>query len=211
MPLFRKDRTSVLFVHVPKCGGTSITRAFRQRGFAVDYFDGRVGRETLNYFHHCTPQHWHADVLASILKLERITATFTFVRHPVTRLQSEYLWKHRDRPDLHLSPDVVEAWAVKAFARWRRGHTYVYDNHIRPQVEFLLPHARRFRVEDGVDTQLAELSRDHGLDLTFPLERAKESNDLSAGHRSADVPISDRLNDMIHDFYDDDFRVLGYS
>lgn len=210
MPLFRKGDTNVLFVHIPKSGGTSITRAFRQSGYSVEYFDGRTGKGTLNHLHHCTPQHWHAELLSQILRLDRMDVIFSFVRHPETRLQSEYLWRHRRRSSVNTGADAVEAWATKAFDRWRSGEKYLFDNHIRPQSEFLLPNTVQLKVEDGIDTQLAQLSETYDLGLTAPLQRVKQSDLLPGGRRSHEVEVSPRLAKTVRRFYRRDFRALDY-
>lgn len=87
MPIYVKNDKRILHVHIPKCGGTSITMLAIQQGFAVEKFmtnfpgfpdylrpDGTI---CLQHATSHVYRHWD------------YTESFTVVREPVDRMQSE--------------------------------------------------------------------------------------------------------------------------
>lgn len=208
MPIFRKDGRNFLFIHVPKAGGTSIENVFNQSGYERLYLDGKVGEDTVNHVRWCTPQHMHAAMLETNFRTDRFAGVFMVVREPVARLRSEYLWRNRAA-----SPSVdgatVEAWVTSTFRRYA-AQPFLFDNHIRPQVEFKLAGAHVFRLETGLPSILAEIDElwDLGLDREIPTSRA--GKDL-VGHASHDVEITPAARKAIRKFYRRDFAEFGYS
>ncbi len=209
MPVLRKDGRQILFVHVPKTGGTAIERAFKAHDWAVSYLDGKMGRGTLNHVRRSTPQHMEADLLRMLFRLDRFDLTFLIVRDPVGRLRSEYLWRTRRRADVGLDGASVEAWAEEVFEGCRQD-PHLHDNHIRPQADFLLPDCRVFRFEDGLDRIVQTLEDDYGLGLTGEVPRARTGSGTT-GHHSRDVEITPSLQSRIREFYARDYELFGYA
>lgn len=205
MPLFTKDGRHVLFVHIPKTGGTSMERHLIKAGWSMSHHDGKVGRGRPNYVRQCSPQHMHAAVLRTILRVDRLDAVFTVVRDPVARFRSEFV--HRGR-GLTLGADDVEAWATKAFAQFEKD-PFVYDNHIRPQVEFLIGGSRVYRLEDGFDAAVRDLNERYDLGLPEQVARVR-SSEKSRGRSSKDVEVSESLERRLTEFYARDFQRFGY-
>ncbi len=207
MPIFRKDDKYILFVHVPKAGGSSIEVVFKNSGYQRDYLDGKMGRPHLNYVLRCTPQHMHGAVLRETLRLERFDAIFMVVREPLARLRSEYLWRNRGK-----SPGKdaasVEAWARDAFKRYEK-QPFLFDNHLRPQHEFLVPGAKVYRLEEGLPHILADIDRQWDLGLDTEIPRVREGSAV-VGHASRDVEISPSLARRAKRFYRRDYAEFGY-
>lgn len=208
MPIFRKDGKSILFVHVPKCGGSSIEAAFRSSGYESLDLDGKMGRWSANYLRSCTPQHMHADLLERLYRIERFDAVFMLVRDPIARFRSEYVWRNRKKA--RLSPDAarVSRWTSRALRAYRR-NPYAHDNHIRPQYEFLLPQAIVYRFEDGVGTALADLNERFDLGVTED-PAPRRSGAIEFGLPSADVELTAAVRGRVIDFYRRDFDEFGY-
>ena len=104
MPLFVKGGVAILYVHVPKTGGSSIEHMFLDKGFRSEFLD-HGPKNSFNLYRRCSPQHLHAKPLLRLLRPQRITFTFMTVRHPLTRLLSEYKMQVRiDRQPLPLRP-----------------------------------------------------------------------------------------------------------
>lgn len=95
MPLFIQHR--FLFIHIPKCGGDTISQALKSRGDHPLLFvaDGSV------MVNGHTPQHmtWH-----ELKQMGWVTPpgfrVAALVRHPVHRVLSEFRYIHTSRPDL---------------------------------------------------------------------------------------------------------------
>lgn len=131
MPLFLKNR--LLFIHIPKCGGDSITFHMRNNGDEPFLFvaDGAV------MVNGHTPQHmtWK-ELLRCGWKSPsdfRIAAT---VRHPVDRVISEYHYTRIYRPDL-VDLDKSPKAFLDEFLRAQPEVRARYDNHNLGLVEFL--------------------------------------------------------------------------
>jgi Sulfotransferase family len=204
VPVFVHGEHRVLFVHVPKTGGSAVEDAFSDAGWDVHFLDRRARRHPVSQLRRCSPQHMHAALLDQVLRLDRMDAVLTVVRDPLARFRSEYLWRHRRDPDL--DPLAVEAWGRRRLERYAVD-PFVRDNHIRPQAEFLLPGARVHRYEDGLQTAVDDLGGVEGLP---PPPRVAPAPGEGA-HRSADVPLTATLEALLRAFYREDFERFGYG
>jgi hypothetical protein len=142
----------VVFHHVPKCGGTSVSRGLRKRYLlsqgtvtpessfrAFEAFTGRTDREqmlvdVLDLREQMMLYHLYEDVRCVSLHVRFSTAAYerfadrykfiTILREPVARFISHYNWSH-DKPGAHASiAEDFEAFLATERAR-RMGATYV--------------------------------------------------------------------------------------
>lgn len=209
MPVFRRDGRNVLFIHVPKCGGSSVERAFRASGYQAQYLDGNIGPGTINSVRACTPQHMHAAMLEQIFAIERFDAVFMIVRDPLARFRSEYVWRHRDQTRLSARSDDVARWAAQAFRQFRED-PFVYDNHIRPQEDFWLPRADVYHLEDGLESIVGDLNSRFDFGVVLEPARAKDS-ESEYSLASQDVELSETLRADVQEFYRRDYVRFGYG
>jgi hypothetical protein len=207
MPVFVKDGTTVLYVHVPKTGGTSLEQVFLDSGYEMHYHDDVFGPGTMNRVRRCTPQHMHAALLRETFALRRFDVVFMTVREPVARFRSEFGMRNRDLP--YVDEATVEAWAHDVLDRYTR-NPYVLDNHVRPQSAFLLPRAEVHHLEVGLPAIVDRLDAAHGLGLTATDHRLLDRA-AASGFSSADVPVSRGLERRLQEFYRDDFARFGYG
>jgi hypothetical protein len=207
MPVFTKGGRNVLFIHIPKTGGSSIETHFVDAGWTMSYHDGRMRKGKPNYLRRCTPQHMHGALLSQTFRLGRFDAVFAVVRDPVARFRSEYVMRHKT--DLSTDAAQVERWAERAFARFAKD-PFVHDNHIRPQAQFLVEKARVYRLEDGLDAALADLNERYDLGVPTEVARVRTS-EKTRGISSKDVELSPTLESRLESFYAEDFRRFGYK
>lgn len=201
MPLLVKDKTALLFVHVPKTAGTSVYTYFKTQGWKVEDFDRRYRS---NKFRVCPPQHYHREILELLYKFDRISGILQFTRDPIDRLVSEYFYRNKKNSSLFSQQKHFERWwrAVRSdFSR----DPFTLDNHIRPQSDFLLPKSTIARFEDDLSAgffegYLAKL-RQPVHSSEFPAENISRRRELT---------ISNEINEEIREFYRDDFTNFGY-
>jgi hypothetical protein len=206
MPIYSKNGEHYLFVHIPKTGGTTIEAVFREAGFD-EHFRTKA-RTPLNRVMRCTPQHFHARPLSSLFQLKKFRAIFTVVRNPYARMQSEFAMRHPDPADNH--PDKVYSWIQHVTERQKK-HPFLGDNHIRPQVEFIVPGCKVFKLEDGLEAVFDELNKQFGISLPYNGRMRVMSSEKVSGYSSQDVSLTPEALQLIDRFYARDFNLFGYQ
>ncbi len=204
MPIFRGQGLNILFVHVPKTGGTSIERLFARSGFDVIDRDGVTGRDSTNWLRRISPQHLHADLLRQTVHVNRFDLVFMTVREPLARYRSEYLMRNKEDPRTDAAS--VDAWTERVLTNWRTNPS-VWDNHIRPQRDFLLEEARIFKLEDSLEALVGALSDEHGLQL---LDQIPHAHRQRSGIPSSAVELSAATEARLREHYAVDFETFGY-
>jgi hypothetical protein len=198
MPFIDHDGKRVLYVHVPKTGGTSVERWL---GSLATLRLHSVGvPQPLRV----TPQHLrHADIEA-LLGEGFFEYAFMTVRNPFARLESEY------RMQVALAEQgfwgkapKFGPWLERALERMARD-PHADDNHLRPQWDFLGEGVEVFRLEDGLDRALKTVAGRIGAPPPATAEHAL---------RSEPVPIRWRKPDIlrVRRAYAEDFAEFGYE
>ncbi len=212
MPLYRINGRTVLFLHVPKAGGTSVHRFLSAHGAVVSEVKARD-----HTWAPCPPQHFHAAILRQIIPQALPDLVLSVVRHPARRLESEFFYRHLHRGrtrsigfDFRIRPFAAMDGAARShyFARWARDalrkharDPFHLSNHLRPQVEFAdWPGIVTYRLEDGLAAALADLAV--RLDLPPPADAPRENmggSRLAAADRQLDWP--DALRQRVREIY----------
>ncbi len=208
MPVFRAQGKAILFIHVPKSGGSTIERWFKRSGFETSYLDGRMGKSSVNHLRWCTPQHMHGAMLRAHFRLDRFDFIFMVVRDPVSRFRSEYVWRHRKGEEIPLAPNVVEKWTHQTLQAYR-ADPFVYDNHIRPQSDFHVPGTHIYHFEEGLEPIVTDINARLGLDVQTDEHRAKDAFQ-SYGIASGDVRLSTAVRARVQAFYRRDYLKFNY-
>ena len=178
MPLFLRHR--LLFIHIPKCGGDTVSFALKSRGDPPFLFvaDGAV---RVNGH---TPQHMNwRELRAAGWTTPPGFRVAALVRHPVDRVLSEYRYLRAARPDLQefaSTPGVfLDHFLSRTPAARRR-----FDNHNAGLREFLCDRDGKIGAEihlrplAQVDLWLQEL----GLPPIGPHERRNVTASQGAPH-----------------------------
>lgn len=205
MPVYVKDGKAVLHIHVPKTGGTSLTRFFGLNGFTVTYMDTGGPRSMLKYLR-CPPQHMHAELITTLFRPIRFNFIFMTVRDPMARLISEYKMRVR-------AGQTVLSFAAFVDEKFRkyRDDPYVTENHFRPQAQFWLPGAAVFRQEDRYGDAFVDAA-EAALGLTFEQREIEPQNTAPEGVRT---PIAaaeiEAVRPLVRVFYAIDYMTFGYT
>lgn len=196
MPLYRHADKMVLFVHIPKTGGSTVEEVLNAAGAAQALkYHKRLG------FSRATPQHMTWDVLRHWVPRSFYDYSFAVVREPVARLVSEYRW----RGALQEGPlPAFDVWVNQTFDSYPE-YPQMLDNHIRPQAEFVAPHVQVFRLEDGLQAPVTAGLHALGLgDRELRIHHARRS---AQDTLQVTLPTLQR----VRTFYAKDFKAFGYA
>ena len=139
MPLARIGSQILFFAHVPKTGGTSVEAYLQQKGPMALLSPLTFGWSA------STPQHMPARVHRRFVPAPFCDNAFAVLRNPLPRMVSEYRW----RVAREQVAERFEDWAPRMLAAVRADPN-VFDNHLRPQCDFLRPRMALFRYERGL-------------------------------------------------------------
>ena len=199
MPAYRFDDKLILFIHIPKAGGTSI------RSWLASHAPENLPQRHRPEFFPCVPQHFHGEVLGPLFAPGFFDYSFCVTRNPYDRILSEYNYRI-NWPRLRnkvLPKPGFDRWLKGVLTKYKK-NSYVYSNHIRPQGEFLIEGTESFRLEDGLGPLQERLAALTGI----PLEEQIPTKNPSI--KSA-TKISEYEAALIREFYADDFERFGYD
>jgi hypothetical protein len=208
VPIFVKDDISVLFIHIPKTGGTSLGEGLLKSGWKRTFYQSPGTEPDHYHLIRVSQQHYHARLLRAALRVPKFDLRFCMVRDPLARFRSEYAMRRQDPADG--AEHVVEEWAEERLRRYSTEPTFL-DNHLRPQHEFLVENTVVYRYEDGLEAAVNDLRDGHGIDIKVELKRRQSSHSRPDRLASSDVQISRRLEGRLRELYARDFEQFGYS
>jgi hypothetical protein len=204
MPVFFKGSRRVLFIHVPKAGGTSIEAFFEANGFKTAYLDRGGSPESLNPVRRSSPQHMPADVLQALFDPQKFDFVFMTVRHPIRRLLSKFAMETLSGG----TRDDFAPWLAEMMRRVGADRGAM-DNHLRPQADFWLPESHVFKLEDGFGEDFVG-RLEAGIGLRFAQRQMRRA--MHAGIAAADYDLVEpQLRQHIRNYYDVDFVKFGYQ
>lgn len=208
-------RHKCIFIHIPKCAGTSI-KYFLFPSENIHWYDP-------NYeaVHGWCPERkffmQHATT-TQLLETELITRDqwdtyfkFTFVRNPWDRAVSDYFWLMKDQNIKDTFTNYLNG-AGKFYPYLHdEGTNYYRGEHVLPQTKFFntsgpnqLDFVGRFEsFETDMNTVLSHLN------VKQPFEVHMNKRKKSKRHYSR--MYSDQLRDKVSESYWDDISLLGYS
>lgn len=210
MPSLTLDDRLIWFAHCPKAGGTSVEQAMVARwGDRVGHLHWGWDR----WWHGGgwrradppnSPQHLVWEDARTVLP-RAPDAVFAVVRDPAARMVSEYRWQRRQRRGTRAGrwlarlPFTVWLRLMLATARVNR---FAFDNHFRPQADFVPETAMVFRLEDGLQPVIDWLGSATGEALPAP------PHALPSGGRPAALDAADLAR--IATAYAADYGRFGY-
>ena len=205
VPLLVNPNQALLFIHAPKCGGSSVVDTFECNGYEIE-FQIR-GKPPQNYLK-VSPQHQTCSTIKSLVRLENISNVFIVTRSPYDRIQSEYNWTFRNVPKEKRMP--YNEWVLSSLAKASVSPSYA-DNHFLPIVDFLdvdIP-TEIFRLEDGL-----ELIYEYYIQMPYsvhniPTFHRKKSSSFQYVDKTCTLDV--RALEAVNEFYKLDFLAFDYE
>ncbi len=206
MTILSKDGHTILFLHIPKCGGSSVVETFRAAGYETEL---EIRGKPIRSFLRTTPQHLTCSDLRSLVRFDQIQTVFAVVRNPVNRMLSEYRWTHRETEPSDL-PDVNE-WLHEQLAIAAEDMTY-QDNHFRPMTNFFdldIP-IELFPIEHSLNAICSYYLSGSNQYSASRAKHLKDSRTFANASELAQATLSQQSLKLIQTFYAQDFLAFGY-
>lgn len=151
------------------------------------------------------PQHLRWCDFDYLLNSPVFDYTFSVVRNPFDRIESEYFWAHRNADNTGQPWDDFSSW-VERQIKATSNNPFHASNHLCTQSSFLADSVKVFKIEDGMDTIVAHLSQKLGLPLpeTVPHQNARVAT-------APKLVWSGDSIDLVRTYYATDFNIFGYD
>jgi hypothetical protein len=195
MPHTIINNSKVLFIHIPKTGGTTIEHWMSTYGKLYAY------QPKISSFMKCSPQHLTYDEATLILGHD-FDFSFSVVRNPYKRIESEYFFTTK-RNNRALKLDF-SSWVLSSLDEFAKNRHYA-DNHFRPQSDFLSDNITKvYRLEQGLKKVLNKVCGILGVE---ELEQLRPRN-VSKRH---EIHWTFEAINAVNEVYKDDFKLFKYK
>lgn len=212
MPIIRHGGQLIHFAHVPKCAGTAVVRYITNRTGPMAFWDSRF----LEVPHRqrwtkSSPQHVPLAALERLFPPGFFDARFAVVRHPVDRMAAVYLFQLEKEGSVP-AQTRFEDW-LRALPDLPADRPFIFDNHIRPMVDFVPGDAVVFRMEDGLDRVQAWIDTALGLapDPEHPQIPRINTRYRRLGGKVLEFEISDKARTLVEEVFAMDYERFGYD
>ncbi|MGD9477775.1 sulfotransferase family 2 domain-containing protein [Shinella sp. G-2] len=200
MPFIEVPFGRVLFIHIPKTGGTSI------EGWMSSLATLRLKAAGFPAVAKTTPQHFRMHDIRFMLGEGFFDYTFTFSRDPYSRIESEYRMRaHLGKQGFWGQYPTFSNWLEDMLTRAKHD-SFFLDNHLRPQWEFIGSGVEVFKFEDGLLYGISKVAEKIGVEVPGEIpHELPVKKDLYP----VEWDLSDRLK--VQEFYRKDFEIFGYD
>ncbi len=210
MPLYiikgknTKVRVPIFFIHIPKCGGTTIEQFFENAGF--NSFLAPRDYNRVREFLKVPPAHFDDKILNQLFFMDNLYS-FAVVRCPYSRIVSEYKWvKTKTKAASFFEKMSFNEFCSDSFERYKKDNNYL-ANHIMPQSKYLDSNVDKiFHLEDGLEVAIKQVFSDNNLRINDDLLLPKINQGVEE-----DIEIKTSTKNMIYNFYEEDFKNFGYT
>jgi len=201
---FEDKQKPLLFIHIPKTGGTFVEDEFKKYNYKVGRHDPNKNLRT-----NSTCSFWHTPLKNNKNINFKDYITFTVVRDPYDRIISEYNWKHFPR---YKGTGLTRDTEINDFVSELNKDQIIYkgDCHLVPQTEYLTDaygnKVQHILHQEHLNEELNEFIKTYKLNIQLSTQKR---NKQSRNH------TKDELNDtslkLIQKYFKKDFDELKYK
>jgi hypothetical protein len=200
MPFIKINDKNILFIHIPKTGGTSIEESMAK--LSELNFSSRAILNSCRV----SPEHFTFSDYESLFQKDFFSYTFTIVRDPYKRIESEYKMRAiLSKQSFFGKIPKFSIWLEDSLNRTKHDVQYL-NNHFRPQIHFLSKKMRIFKYENGLDAVIRNVNLDLKTDIALC-----ETKHLSSTRFDGSIEWTSQNIRSVNEFYNEDFTVLNYK
>ncbi len=201
MPFVEADGKRILFIHIPKTGGTSIEKWLGSKGPIMFRSIGIPPQ------HRTTPQHFTYNDLSHLFGDEYFDYSFAIVRNPFNRFVCEYKMRALEaRRGIWGQAPAFALWSETVVEAYRSNRWFL-DNHLRPQWEFISKRVRVFKYEEGLDKIVQKVCEE----VSIPAPSDALGRHMSTDEFSDVIDWDVKEITAVKNLYRQDFDMFGYS
>jgi hypothetical protein len=193
------ENKNLLFIHVPKTGGTSIETMLGALNSQCGY--GIKNRKAM--------QHYLWNDFLKIFGQQRFNRYFKFsvVRNPYDRFLSEYYWtpiKGLGNKSKQSIDDFIKC--VEEIVKNRRFNATVSHDHFIPQVEYIYDSEKNLKVNKLFKFE----NFNEVLDFLSKRYNIKKIDKVCNSTTKDKLKLTEVQKDRIYKIYEKDFKILCY-
>ena len=219
-------RLKIVFIHIPKCAGTSIDKSLDMTTRNDLCYNGSpttypfLNKQYVKYFQNeelksilrRPPQHFSLREVKKILGSFDDYFVFSVVRNPYNKLVSAYLRIRSEWPKIPEFESLAKF--VDCFLTLKDGEPqlfYAYNGHVLPQWWYLLNEEKNLQDLDAIYRfeNLQECYKK--IQEINPGVHLSHSNKGKFDPHSYDSHYTPELRDKVYNYYRKDFELFGYD
>ena len=227
MPIYMRDNRLIHHIHIPRCGGTSISNLLESNGWTK--LNLPVPQEFETAFEYGErPKEWkpvytkheHKPVWKAWIETPEINPDFQFaiVRNPYEKFNSALVelsknknaikWADRINSDTIYRPP--RQWLEKLLLLISAGNHNIEHNLFCPQSRFMDVGVHVYKIEIGLEKLIEDLvSKDIVKKESVILHKGKKPVNISI-KAPWHEPTYQPLREIFEKIYEEDFNNLGY-
>jgi hypothetical protein len=210
----------ILFVHIPKTGGTSIEQFFdmcHAKNFWFDRWDRDRDDFLKKHQTKCSspklvyePQHYPIEVLKELIEDYDDYFKFTFVRNPYTKLLSEYFWRENKQylSTYDFIPEQFDAWCEEMLSDLDDSHKESQLSFVDPTINFI---GKFEHFEADFQSLLRLLSKNSRCICRFQNRKLSYLNTTGLSKIEIIPRILEKTKQRIVRIYRKDFEIFNYE
>jgi len=203
------ESLKLVFIHVPKCGGTSIEDALDMRKAHRLHINYNQNRKLIADYK-AAPQHWPASRVRLWIgeSAWREATKFAIIREPLARFISAYKWRRRDGLNLLQLAQFVEREIMPDAANGfenvieKHANKAMFVTHLLPQLYFLDEESIKCIKLENISVEWPQFA--DGCEAVIPrkLPRQNASRRVLTAADQADLP---QVKTIIRRIYAEDY------
>ena len=188
----------IVFIHIPKTGGTSIEQMMREGGKYQLYYLGVRNKRSMHHY-------MAKELKAEMGRMFDVYRKFSFVRNPYDRIVSEYFWCPFGKRKNVGFDDFLKY--VGGIIKSNNYFSNIYHDHFIPQYYFLFDDNNRqmidyiFKFED-FENAVGFIKSKFKLNGNLP--------HLNKGGRE-ELILTEEQKEKIYQMYKVDFDIFNYA